>query len=78
MHSIPTILCGGSGDRLWPLSRKSYPKQFRDLIGNQSLFQHTAKRIGLTSTSIVMTGEDYRFILRQQLNKIGINEAELP
>lgn len=42
---IPVILAGGSGTRLWPLSRKSYPKQFSKLIGETSLFQQTAKRL---------------------------------
>jgi len=41
----PVILCGGSGTRLWPSSRKSYPKQFSALIGETSLFQATVKRL---------------------------------
>ena len=40
----PILLCGGSGTRLWPLSRKSFPKQFADILGNQSLFQASAAR----------------------------------
>ena len=42
---IPVILCGGSGTRLLPLSRKSYPKQFSSFLGDQSLFQATAQRL---------------------------------
>ena len=41
----PVILAGGSGTRLWPLSRKSYPKQFSSLIGDKTLFQQTALRV---------------------------------
>lgn len=40
----PVILCGGSGTRLWPLSRKSYPKQFVEMVGDGSLFQQSACR----------------------------------
>ncbi len=41
----PVLLCGGSGTRLWPLSRKSYPKQFSKLVGDASLFQASATRL---------------------------------
>ena len=41
----PILLCGGSGTRLWPLSRKSYPKQFAQLLGEESLFQASARRL---------------------------------
>lgn len=41
----PVLLCGGSGTRLWPLSRKSYPKQFAALIGEETLFQASAARL---------------------------------
>ena len=41
----PVLLCGGSGTRLWPLSRKSYPKQFVPLMGEETLFQASAKRL---------------------------------
>lgn len=74
---IPIILCGGSGERLWPLSRKSYPKQFLNLIGEGSLFQQAAKRLGKTTPPLVITGEDYRFISSQQLSEAGIDEAEV-
>ena len=80
MHAIifPVILCGGSGERLWPLSRKSYPKQFLDLVGDGSLFQQSATRITCeTSNPIIVTNNDYRFIVRQQLQEVGIEEAEV-
>jgi len=41
----PILLCGGSGTRLWPLSRKSYPKQFAKLMGDHTLFQQSAQRL---------------------------------
>jgi len=65
----PVLLCGGSGARLWPLSRKSYPKQFAKLIGNESLFQTSARRLsghGFAAPTVV-TGEDFRFIVTEQL-----------
>ena len=55
MKSItPVLLAGGSGTRLWPLSRKSYPKQFSQIIGNISLFQDSALR--LTSSKKIKFG----------------------
>ena len=70
----PVILCGGSGTRLWPVSRKSFPKQFIDLIGQGSLFQQSSKRLhgaGFASPLIV-TNSDFRFIATQQLHDAGI------
>jgi mannose-1-phosphate guanylyltransferase len=72
-------LSGGSGKRLWPLSRSGFPKQFLNLTGDLSLFQLTAKRIeGLASNTfkvnplIIISGEDHRFIVKAQLaSKIG-------
>jgi mannose-1-phosphate guanylyltransferase len=45
MMITPVLLCGGSGTRLWPLSRKSYPKQFSPLMGDETLFQASARRL---------------------------------
>jgi mannose-1-phosphate guanylyltransferase/mannose-6-phosphate isomerase len=45
IHITPVILCGGSGTRLWPLSRAGFPKQFLSLTGNESLFQQAAQRL---------------------------------
>lgn len=70
----PVILCGGSGTRLWPLSRKSYPKQFSSLTGSQSLFQGTVTRLhaeGFTDP-LVITGDPFRFIVTDQLSAAGI------
>ena len=75
----PVILCGGSGTRLWPLSRAGFPKQFLCLTGSESLFQQAAKRLmGLNAESIhvadplVVTGEDHRFLAIEQLREIDI------
>ncbi|MGB1213375.1 MAG: mannose-1-phosphate guanylyltransferase/mannose-6-phosphate isomerase [Pikeienuella sp.] len=69
----PVILCGGSGTRLWPLSRKSYPKQFARLNGETSLFQQTLSRVcgAVFEGPIVMTNSDYRFTVAEQLSDAG-------
>jgi len=78
----PVLLAGGSGTRLWPLSRKSYPKQFSNLIGKKTLFQSSAKR--LTSSDIIefashitLTNADFRFIIEEQLQEIGIDPGPI-
>lgn len=75
----PVILCGGSGTRLWPLSRSGFPKQFLCLTGAESLFQQAAKRLmSLSAESVqvadplVVTSEDHRFLAIEQLREIGI------
>jgi mannose-1-phosphate guanylyltransferase / mannose-6-phosphate isomerase len=70
----PVLLCGGSGTRLWPLSRKSYPKQFSTLTGDESLFQASARRFAsaVFAAPVVVTGSDFRFIVTEQLSAIGI------
>lgn len=75
----PVLLCGGSGTRLWPLSRKSYPKQFVKLIGDESLFQASARRVegdGFASPSVV-TGSDFRFVVVEQLAAIKITPQDI-
>lgn len=75
----PILLCGGSGTRLWPLSRKSYPKQFTDLVGNVSLFQASAQRLtgeGFAAPAIV-TGSDFRFVVLEQLAALEIIPSEV-
>ncbi len=75
----PVILCGGSGTRLWPLSRKSYPKQFLDLTGSGfSMLQQTLQRLqGLQDLSapIVVCNQDNRFLVAQQLHELGIEDG---
>ena len=78
-HVYPVLLCGGSGTRLWPLSRKSYPKQFVPLVGQQTLFQDTAARLtgqgaGLAfQRPVVLTNADFRFIVTAQLSALQID-----
>lgn len=71
----PVILAGGSGTRLWPLSRKSYPKQFTELLGPETLFQAAAKRLSGAgyAAPMVLTGADFRFIVTEQLLSAGID-----
>ena len=71
----PVILCGGSGTRLWPLSRKSYPKQFAALIGERTLFQQAALRFSDSGfyPPVIVTGGDFRFIVTEQLSEVGVD-----
>ncbi len=75
----PVILCGGSGTRLWPLSRAGFPKQFLCLTGDDSLFQLAAKLlVGLSAPDIavaaptIVSGEEHRFLAAEQLREAGI------
>ena len=80
MKIVPVILSGGSGTRLWPLSRKQYPKQFLSLLGSNTLFQETLLRLkGVNNLSepIVICNDDHRFLVAEQLNQIGIKNAAI-
>ena len=75
---IPVVLCGGSGTRLWPLSRNGFPKQFLVLHGNQSLFQMALTRLsGLSGEGfsgadpLVITNEAHRFLAADQLREVA-------
>lgn len=70
----PILLCGGSGTRLWPLSRKSYPKQFARIMGGESLFQASAKRLSGEgfAAPVVVTGDPFRFIVTEQLAAVEL------
>ncbi len=77
--AIPVILCGGSGTRLWPLSRTGFPKHFLCLTGHDSLFQQAATRLALVGSAeitvappLLVTGEDHRFLAAEQLLEAGI------
>ena len=79
---VPVLLAGGSGTRLWPLSRKSYPKQFTNIFNDKSIFQQTVLR--LTSSEIIkfkphitLTNFDFRFFVAQQLSEIGIDPGPI-
>jgi mannose-1-phosphate guanylyltransferase/mannose-6-phosphate isomerase len=78
----PILLAGGAGKRLWPLSRKSYPKQFSKLASENTLFQDSALR--LTSSNLIkfdkhitLTNSDFRFIISEQLQEVGIDPGHI-
>ena len=79
---IPVILCGGKGSRLWPLSRKSFPKQFLSIssVSNKSLLQNTYQRIkGLKGLKepILICNEEHRFIVAEQMREINIKPLSI-
>lgn len=73
----PVILCGGSGTRLWPVSRQNFPKQFSRLVGEESLFQATARRLSGAdfAAPVIVTSAELRFIVRDQLAAIGVTPS---
>ena len=83
MKSItPILLAGGSGTRLWPSSRKSYPKQFMSLTSNETLFQQSAQRVLGSNVlkfnpHIIVTNSDFRFIVKEQLQAVGIKPRRI-
>ena len=79
---IPVILCGGTGTRLWPLSRESYPKQYLSLFQNDSntLLQKTFNRISKiksVKSPIFISNEDHRFIIAEQIRQAGIKDKSI-
>lgn len=75
---IPVVLCGGSGTRLWPLSREGYPKQFLNLLGNRSLLQDTLLRIREihgVGAPLLVTSHAHRFMVAEQAREIGSSDA---
>jgi mannose-1-phosphate guanylyltransferase/mannose-6-phosphate isomerase len=79
---IPVILCGGSGTRLWPLSRSHMPKQLQAVHEDATMLQSTALRLRgfadeATSAPIVVCNDSHRFVTRRQLQEIGIADAQL-
>ena len=77
---IPLILSGGSGTRLWPVSRKNLPKQFLNLAGEGTLFQQTIARtrqLPNVTSPIVVASEDHRFLAADQLLEVGIRDATI-
>ena len=83
MTSIyPVILAGGSGTRLWPVSRNSYPKQFSKLIDEKTLFQQAALRLTTSdqiqfSSHIILTNSVFRFLVIEQLQEVGIDPGSI-
>ena len=80
MQIIPVILSGGSGTRLWPLSRKEYPKQFLTLVGHNSMFQETILRLrGLDNLvdPIIVCNANHRFLVAEQCQQIDITNPTI-
>ena len=85
MNLQPVILCGGSGTRLWPLSRHQYPKQLLTLDGSHSMLQATALRLTRSAGGegievlppLVVSNEEYRFVSAEQLRQVGVKPQAL-
>jgi mannose-1-phosphate guanylyltransferase / mannose-6-phosphate isomerase len=76
----PVILSGGSGTRLWPMSRTLYPKQLLRLLGSDSLLQQTVRRVGdrdRFARPLLVANEEHRFIIAEQLREIGAAPSAL-
>lgn len=76
----PVILSGGSGSRLWPLSRASYPKQLLPLTGDDSLLQETAGRVADRARFqplLVLANDEHRFVVAEQLRDQGVSDARI-
>jgi len=76
---VPVVLSGGSGTRLWPVSRDKHPKQLQPLLGGESLLQTTLRRLeGLPlGAPIVVSNQEYRFITAEQLRQLGLESWTL-
>ncbi|CAB3780949.1 Alginate biosynthesis protein AlgA [Paraburkholderia ultramafica] len=79
-HIVPVILAGGSGTRLWPVSRENFPKQLIDVVGSDSLLQATARRMdgfpagwNVDVAPIIVCGEEHRFVIAEQLHENGVD-----
>lgn len=79
MKIHPVILAGGSGTRLWPLSREHLPKPFIPLVGDGTMFQQTLRRVRPLDTAlpVVVCNESHRFLALDQMREIGVEQAEL-
>ena len=78
----PVLLAGGLGTRLWPVSRRSYPKQFSNIIGGKTLFQQSALRLSSSPiikfmSHIVLTNSDFRFIIGEQMQQVEIDPGPI-
>ncbi|MEE3052067.1 MAG: mannose-1-phosphate guanylyltransferase/mannose-6-phosphate isomerase [Pseudomonadota bacterium] len=76
---VPVILSGGSGQRLWPVSREHYPKQLINLVSNRSMLQETAERLsdGRFADPLVICNDEHRFIIAEQLREIGVTPESI-
>jgi mannose-1-phosphate guanylyltransferase / mannose-6-phosphate isomerase len=77
---IPLILSGGSGTRLWPISRRNLPKQFLSITGTDTLFQQTVRRaqsLPDVASPVIVASDDHRFLAAEQLQELGIMDASI-
>ena len=79
MNITPVILCGGSGTRLWPISRKNFPKQFLNQVGDSTLFQQSLRRVIALENKdfkideiLIITNENHRFLVLEQINNMNL------
>ena len=68
---VPVILSGGSGTRLWPASRKHYPKQLLRVAGSQSMLQHTVARVQHLGAPLIVCNDGQRFMVAEQMDDMG-------
>src|SRR3982751_1284541 len=75
-HSVlPVVMAGGSGTRLWPLSRAGYPKQFLPLVADGTMIQETVARVGEAdgfAPPVFICADDHRFVVAEQMRQIGV------
>lgn len=74
---IPVVLSGGSGTRLWPLSRKHYPKQLLPLVTENTLLQDTLLRVDHLADPIIVCNNDHRFMVAEQVQSVGLHAASI-
>src|ERR1700761_7975948 len=76
---VPVILSGGSGTRLWPVSRESFPKQLWPLVSKRTMMQETALRAAAPAFTppIVVCNNEHRFLIAEQLRAAGVDEARI-
>jgi mannose-1-phosphate guanylyltransferase/mannose-6-phosphate isomerase len=78
-HVVPVILSGGSGTRLWPVSRESFPNQLWPLVSERTLLQETAQRAAGRdfASPVVVCNHEHRFLIAEQLRAVGVRDARI-